>query len=170
MTQTVKRRMMAVLFALYALIMLWLLYGQRARTVFPSAGVYYGEEYLMRLRQSYNLVPFRTVRQFAALLETSRSAFLARHAFINLAGNIVMFVPLGVFLPYFFEKLRRYGRFAAVTAVLIVLVELVQWVSLLGRADIDDLILNVLGASVGFALFRLWARKPVEVKNVFSDR
>ena len=155
-----KKRLWAFLFAAYVLVMLWLLYGQRARIVFPSAGAYYGD-YLLRLRQTYNLVPFKTVVSFIRLLTASRSAYLVRHAFVNLAGNIVLFVPLGLFLPYFFPKLRRFGRFIGVTAAIIASVELLQWVTLLGSADIDDLILNVLGASAGFAVGRLWARKKI---------
>ena len=66
-----KKRLWAFLFAAYALVMLWLLYGQRARIVFPSAGAYYGD-YLLRLRQTYNLVPFKTVVSFIRLLTASR--------------------------------------------------------------------------------------------------
>ena len=33
-----KKRILALLFAAYVLVMLWLLYGQRARIIFPSAG------------------------------------------------------------------------------------------------------------------------------------
>ena len=98
-----KKSLWAFLFAAYALVMLWLLYGQRARIVFPSAGAYYGD-YLLRLRQTYNLVPFKTVVSFIRLLTASRSAYLVRHAFVNLAGNIVLFVPLGLFLPHFFRS------------------------------------------------------------------
>ena len=106
-------------------------------------------------------MPFKTVVSFARLLTDSRSAYLVRHAFVNLAGNIVLFVPLGLFLPYFFPKLRRFGRFIGITAAIIASVELLQWVTLLGSADIDDLILNVLGASAGFAVGRLWAGKKI---------
>ena len=90
-----KKRLWAFLFAAYALVMLWLLYGQRARIVFPSAGAYYGD-YLLRLRQTYNLVPFKTVVSFIRLLTASRSAYLVRHAFVNLAGNIVLFVIIAL--------------------------------------------------------------------------
>ena len=114
---------------------------------------------LLRLRQTYNLVPFKTVVSFIRLLTASRSAYLVRHAFVNLAGNIVLFVPLGLFLPYFFPKLRRFGRFVGTTAAIIAAVELLQWLTLLGSADIDDLILNVLGASAGFAIGKLLERK-----------
>ena len=139
-----KKRILALLFAAYVLVMLWLLYGQRARIIFPSAGAYYGD-YLVRLKQNYNLIPFKTVLAFVRRFNNSNSAYLVRHAFINLAGNIVLFVPLGVFLPYFFPKLRRFRFFAAMTAAIITAVELLQWITLLGSADIDDLILNVFG-------------------------
>lgn len=156
-----KKRILALFFAAYVLVMLWLLYGQRARIIFPSAGAYYGE-YLVRLGQNYNLVPFKTVVAFVRRFNNSSSAYLARHAFINLAGNIVLFVPLGFFLPYFFPKLRRFRYFVAMTAAIITTVELLQWITLLGSADIDDLILNVLGASIGFAVGKIWIWKRMK--------
>ena len=99
-----KKRILALLFAAYVLVMLWLLYGQRARIIFPSAGAYYGD-YLVRLKQNYNLIPFKTVLAFVRRFNNSNSAYLVRHAFINLAGNIVLFVPLGVFSAVFLSEI-----------------------------------------------------------------
>ena len=98
-----------------------------------------------------NLTPFHTISEFLATL-ASRDGYLARHAFVNLAGNVVMFLPLGVFLPLLFGKLRRYWRFLLVCALAIVLIEAAQALLLVGSADVDDLILNLCGASLGFPL------------------
>ena len=47
---------------------------------------------------------------------------------------------------------RRYWRFLLVCALAIVLIEAAQALLLVGSADVDDLILNLCGASLGFPL------------------
>lgn len=137
-------------FALYCLVMLWLLFI-RGRFVQQLSLASFSGEYWKWVGWSVNLTPFHTISEFLATL-ASRDDYLARHAFVNLAGNVVMFLPLGVFLPLLFGKLRRYWRFLLVCALAIVLIEAAQALLLVGSADVDDLILNLCGASLGFPL------------------
>ena len=44
--------------------------------------------------------------------------------------------------------------FLLTVSVTIIIVELLQYASALGSLDVDDLLLNMLGASLGFALRR----------------
>ncbi len=142
------RGLLCVLSILYALLMLWLLFGQR----FGHTG--YGT-YLWQLKSNLNLIPFRTLLEYTEVLNAGINRFLLRHAFVNLAGNVVMFLPLGILLPALWPKLRVWGRFLLCTVGLIIAIELAQLFTLLGSCDIDDLILNVLGTSIGFVLFKL---------------
>lgn len=65
-----------------------------------------------------------------------------------IAGNVVMFIPFGFFLPFVTEKLNRKNIFAIAVAVPLI-IELFQL--MLGRSfDIDDLICNFLGIIIGF--------------------
>jgi glycopeptide antibiotics resistance protein len=81
--------------------------------------------------------------------------FHARHAFINLAGNVAMFVPLGYLLPAASEKKPTFFRTVLSAAGLIVTVEVLQLFTLLGSCDVDDLILNMIGVVLGFILWKL---------------
>ena len=130
-------------FLLYVAAMLWLLFGQR-----------WGTE----LYRSVNLQPFVTVKLYWKLLHGS-DMYLVRHAFINLVGNVVMFIPLGFFQPYLLKGLRSWLKTMLSTAVLILLVEVVQYVTMLGSCDIDDLILNLAGAWLGYLLWRITGKK-----------
>jgi len=135
-------------FFLYALVMLWLLFGQRWVSV---SYVHYGEQLLARL----NLVPLKTHSSYLNLLLHSTSPSLIRHAFINLGGNVATFIPLGFFLPALYEKLRSFWRFFFTVLLLIVAIEILQLFTLLGSCDVDDLILNLPGAAIGFGLWKL---------------
>lgn len=133
-----------ILFAAYCAVMLVLLFH---RSRFDL-----GMGYLENLRNSYNIVPFRTVLNYIRML-SSESLLMRRSAFINLAGNILCFVPLGFFLPLSFKRLQRPAPFFGFTAILILSVELIQLFSLRGSFDIDDLIFNLFGAGIGFVFF-----------------
>lgn len=137
--RTVFQVLLRLGFVIYVAAMLWLLFGQRW-----GAALY----------RSVNLRPFVTLRLYWKLLY-SPNEYLARHAVINLAGNVVMFIPLGFFLPYLAPKLRTWYKTLGFTVVLILLVEAVQYLTRLGSCDIDDLILNIVGAFIGYILWRI---------------
>ncbi len=142
------------LFLLYCAIMFWLLF-LRQRGNYLLAWAVQGGEYWEHVGWSVNLRPFYTIENFAGAM--AEGGYFARHALINLAGNVAMFVPLGVLLPVLFRRQRRFWRFFLTCALLIILVEAAQALLLRGSGDIDDLILNLAGASLGYPLGRLAA-------------
>ena len=128
-----------VALVVYGLLMLWLLFGQR-----------WGN-----WARQWNLQLFDTVRRYLWVLRYSGSPALIRHAVINLAGNVIMFVPLGFLTPVAFPKLRRFLWHFAYMVLTILVVECLQLLTMLGSCDVDDLLLNAVGTTIGFALFRL---------------
>lgn len=135
-----------IAFGLYVALMLWLLLGQRmGREPFGS--------YWEVLETNINLTPFRTIRGFVNMVSRMSYGYAFRHSVINLAGNVVMFVPLGFFIPCISEKHGTFLRCMLICAISIVTVEVVQLFTLLGSCDIDDLILNMTGAAVGFGIY-----------------
>ena len=137
-------------FALYALGMLVLLFHREV----PESPA----PYLEQLSRHVNLSPLRTIRLYWGLLSHPRPP-LVRLAAINLAGNIVLFIPLGYLLRAVFPRLRKPRRTLPVCAAIICLVELGQMVTLRGTCDVDDLILNLIGAALGCGLYSLSAPK-----------
>ena len=142
------RRALCVLFILYGLLMLWLLFGQRF-------GADLSGTYWERIQNNLNLVPFRTIKEFIYTISVTTSPDLIRHSVINLAGNVVMFVPLGFFPPCIWNALRSFARCMLWAAACILIIELVQLFTLLGSCDVDDLILNMVGVAIGYGLGRL---------------
>lgn len=141
-------------FVIYTVIMLWLLYGQRLDT-YPTGGSYVDH-------LQYNFLPFETVVRFVGdLLSPAASSARKWTAVSNLVGNIVMFIPLGFFLPCLFTRCRRFSRCMVTVALIILGVETVQFVTLLGSFDTDDLLFNITAGAIGFALFS-YASRHVE--------
>ena len=137
-----------LLFLVYCGVMLWLLFGQRMDGGQISISLGNGDE-------NVNFVPFETVRLYIRLLQKSTDKALLRHAVINLVGNVVMFIPLGWLLPAVWQKTRAFFKTLFLSAAAICVVEAVQYFTALGSCDIDDLILNLLGAALGYGAWRL---------------
>lgn len=129
-----------------------------AFTYMPSLQIRFRDAELSML----NIVPFKSI--LAAFTGggqevSARDQLLS--ALINLAGNVFLFVPLGFLVPLTAQKRSRFGVTVGVAAVLSAGIETVQY--FIGRsADIDDLLLNVFGAVVGFGLYailRKWLQR-----------
>lgn len=75
---------------------------------------------------------------------------------MNLLGNLLLFLPMGVFLPLIFkEKFNKFSKFLVFILVTVILVEVLQFITFLGSLDIDDFILNVIGAMIGFLIYKI---------------
>ena len=140
-----------VLFLLYCAVMLWLLLARMPN----EAGV----PFTVYLHTHFNPVPLRTIRRFSRLLRPPVRPYLLRIAIRNLLGNIVLFIPLGYFLPQVSARLRKFWLTFLAVAFIITTIELAQLFFMVGTCDIDDLILNLAGASLGYGLFRLTNRE-----------
>lgn len=136
------RILLQLLFLAYVALMLWLLFGQRL-----DRG--------MTARENWNLVPLKTLKLYMQIIAHSANADLLRHAFINLAGNVVMFLPLGFFLPAIWKKQRNFFLCLLTAALIIVVIEAVQYATMLGSCDVDDFLLNLPGAMLGYGFQRL---------------
>ena len=81
------------------------------------------------------------------------------HNEINIVGyalNAVMFMPFGFLVPIVCPENRKLSTVALGGLVFSLLIEASQILSLRGT-DVDDLIMNTLGAVLGYCFFRLWA-------------
>lgn len=63
----------------------------------------------------------------------------------------MLFVPWGVL---FAIGNITFKKFAIYAVIVIVAVELLQYLTMLGSFDIEDVILNVIGAIIGFLIAR----------------
>lgn len=97
-----------------------------------------------------SLLPFRTILIYS-------SGGTASELLINIWGNIGMFLPIGFCVPLLWEK-RETFRWALLCGFSVsFLIELLQLFSF-RTTDVDDLILNTLGACLGWLAFALLNR------------
>ena len=140
--KTLQKTIYYMLFVIYSLTMLWLLFGRQQ----------YHREMMDML---VNLRPLKTIRAYLYVLQNREEAYLLRIAAFNLFGNVVLFIPYGIFLPYLFRRMRALWKVMVAGVVTVVCVELLQIATLRGSCDVDDLILNLLGIFIGYMAFRI---------------
>ena len=109
-----------------------------------------------RYRASYNLVPLKTIIGYVqALVDRSMTRSIPIQ---NLVGNLLAFMPMGFYLPFFSKRMAEFKMFALTVSGLIISVELMQFILRVGSLDIDDFILNLAGALISFVIC---TRRPV---------
>lgn len=108
----------------------------------------------------YNLIPFKTINSY--ILHRDHLPF--RIWFDNLLGNIVLFIPIGLILPFLNKIFLRPLLFIVATLLIIFGVELIQLLTRQGSFDVDDIILNTFGACIGLVLTIL------KVRSVLTGR
>lgn len=98
-----------------------------------------------------NFVPFHTIGIYLANLG---STFWLTQGI----GNLLLLLPLGLLGPLAVPWLGRWWRVLVAATLISGAIEAVQGALLADRAaDVDDVMLNVLGAMLGYAVLRLIA-------------
>lgn len=97
----------------------------------------------------YNLKPFVEIRRFWVYrYQLGLGALLT-----NLFGNVIGFIPYGYILPVVTRHMRSGFLIILSGFCLSLTVEIIQLITKVGSFDVDDLILNTLGAALGYLLF-----------------
>lgn len=82
--------------------------------------------------------------------------------------NIVLFIPLGFFLPLLYKKYQRVGSVALTGFLFSMCIEIVQMFGR-GATDVNDLLTNTIGACLGFFAYRLlFKRTRKELRRKFQ--
>jgi glycopeptide antibiotics resistance protein len=94
----------------------------------------------------HNFVPFKTIGIYLA---NTDSSFWVR----QMVGNLLLLLPVGLLGPIALPWMDRWWRVLLVGAALSLSIEIAQlWIPH-RSADVDDLLVNVTGAALGYAIF-----------------
>lgn len=107
-------------------------------------------------RGGINIIPvINTITDFRDTF-SHHEIVSTEHSLQNLIGNIILFIPLGIFLPVLSYRYRTLANVTILALICSTSIELVQLIERLFEiyryVDIDDVILNTLGAILGFII------------------
>ncbi|MCU1808078.1 VanZ family protein [Cytobacillus firmus] len=132
---------------------------------FISRGFWSDMPLMQYMKLSSNFVPLKTINGY--VLAISNGSMNLIIPIKNLAGNVAAFLPMGIFLPYFIRRLNTLNSFAVTMTVIIISVEIIQLVTRRGSLDIDDFILNIIGALIGFGLWKMMTARLERKQSSF---
>ena len=133
-----------ILFIIYILLLIYFLFLSEE----------YGRKDFAQRDYQYNLVLFQEIRRFWVYRE--RVGYLA--AFLNLAGNVIGFLPFGFILPVIGKRMKNGFLVTVCGFCLSLFVESMQLIFKVGSSDVDDLLLNTLGTVLGYLAFSVCNR------------
>ncbi len=132
-----RKKWVIVLFILYLVVLFYLLFF--AEQMGRSGGANY----------RYNMVPFKEINRFF----NNAQVLGIKAVVLNLIGNIVVFIPLGYFIPRVLKS-----NPGLIVSVLLCMefsmsVEIIQLITKKGCCDVDDVILNTFGGLIGYIVY-----------------
>ena len=105
------------------------------------------------MKYSFNIVPFKTIRLFTEGYMKGIVNF--KNFSVNIIGNACAFMPYAIFLPLLFSHMNKFRNFLVSMILIVLIIELLQFATMSGSCDIDDLILNVFGASIIYLITKI---------------
>jgi len=105
-----------------------------------------------------NFIPFKTILPYLL----GEKGFMI--AVLNLAGNILLLVPIGFLVPFIYPNMTWKKTLVLAVATGFAL-EGMQALLHVGIFDVDDLILNGLGVMAGYWLFMIRAKRLLSKKS-----
>ena len=115
--------------------------------------------------ETSNFIPFATIIGYVSGMVSND--INTGIVIINLVTNLLLFAPMGFFIPMLFQdKIKNTKQFLIIIIILTFLVEIIQFITYRGSTDIDDIILNTIGASIVYMLMKTKVVKKLLEKAI----
>lgn len=146
----VVRTSLAVLFGFYLVALASELILSRIDFLhFSQAAAQYRENFDLMT----NFRPFETVLLYLRALKYNYIG--PTIPLSNLLGNMLLFMPMAVFLPCLFRTMQKFWVFALVMLGMLVMVEALQLLLSCGSCDVDDVLLNLTGTFMVYGILKI---------------
>ncbi len=118
------------------------------------------------LSETTNLIPFRMINIY--IQGYKNELITLNQLTMNLLGNFILLMPWAYLIPLLNKKFRKFSKFFGATLLFIISIELAQGILMVGYFDIDDLMLNLIGALLIFGLSKIKVIRSLTDKITFK--
>ncbi|MBR1865992.1 MAG: VanZ family protein [Lachnospiraceae bacterium] len=139
-----KRAINVIFCIIYGLILVQILFAYGRVRVWSDLSF---QEYAVR---TSNFIPFSTIVNYITALKNH--TMNVSIPIKNIGGNLVLFMPYAYFVYYF--KHPNLKTFIIVSFGLLFMIEIMQLFLRVGTFDVDDIILNLMGAILIYVVLR----------------
>ena len=138
------------LFIIYCLLLITILFLNNEYRMggFQNINTFSKEHF-----ETSNLIPFATIIEY--IIGVISNDINTSIVIINFATNLLLFAPMGFFIPVLFQnRIKNIKQFVIMIIILTLIVEMLQFITYRGSTDIDDIILNTIGAVIMYMIMR----------------
>ncbi len=138
------------LFIIYCLLLITILFLNNEYRMggFQNINTFSKEHF-----ETSNLIPFATIIEY--VIGVISNGINTSIVIINFATNLLLFAPMGFFIPVLFQnRIKNIKQFVIMIIILTLIVEILQFITYRGSTDIDDIILNTIGAVIMYMIMR----------------
>ena len=131
-------------------------------TLFPIR-IGYGRQAITMINMGINYIPFKSIiydiRQIG--IGSFSVRFQIKLLIMNVLGNLILLMPIGFIVPVLWKKVNSLKDIVIVGFLVSLSIELLQLlenflsIGFFRVVDVDDLILNVLGAVFGYMAYQV---------------
>lgn len=150
-----------ILFVLYILIVIKVIIFKYPYEELRAIASSWRRDVILEGLGTANFTPFKTIKMYIDYAYKLNSVE-------NLAGNVLVFVPFGFLFPFVDREGERFFVMFVNAFVFILGIEVFQLFSAFGAFDVDDILLNCLGAAVGYGIYRIfmiWQKREGKVAD-----
>jgi len=149
MTQQTRHKLLYCIFVLYVLFVIKAVILKYPYERLAEIARTWTREVVLEGLDTANFTPFKTIRMYIRYADRLNSVE-------NLVGNVVVFIPLGFLLPALWKPCRCFWETFMLSFIAISGIELFQLFSAFGAFDVDDILLNSVGAMLGYGLYGIY--------------
>ena len=142
-----SKRFLRVLFGIYIIVVIKVIIFKYPFAQLQAIANTWQKGVILEGLGTANFVPFHTIKMYIDYAYKLNSVE-------NLAGNILVFVPFGFLFPMVFQDGWKLSVMLVNAFTFVLGIETFQLFSAFGAFDVDDILLNCLGAALGFGIYK----------------
>lgn len=143
------RRILRFLFVAYLLLVIKLIVFKYPMAQLKEIADTWEKGVILEGLDTANFTLFKTIKMYIRYYERLNS-------FENLFGNLLIFVPYGFLLPFVHRDSKYFPVLLINVFCFVCGIEIFQLFSAFGAFDVDDILLNCMGAVLGYLLFLIY--------------
>lgn len=141
-----QKKYVRIIFVIYLIVVIKVIIFKYPLEHLKAIVATWEKDVILEGLDTANFTLFKTIRMYI-----NYSYML--NSFENLVGNVVVFIPFGFLIPYVLKRGRNFFVMLINAFLFVLGIEVFQLFSAFGAFDVDDILLNCVGAVLGYFVY-----------------
>ena len=141
-----QRKYVKIIFVVYLIVVIKVIIFKYPIEHLKAIAATWEKGVILEGLDTANFTLFKTIRMYI-------NYSYKLNSFENLVGNVVVFIPFGFLIPYVLKRGRNFFVMLINAFLFVLGIEVFQLFSAFGAFDVDDILLNCVGAVLGYLAY-----------------